>query len=126
MLASVGVVILMACMNLITTSGQSDWERAEQADYAIVLGASVREDSSPSRIVGQRLQAAMNFMERNPTAMVILSGGQGGDEPLTEAQCMYDTLVSRGADPDRLVLETESHTARENLIHSDVYKRQPR
>lgn len=118
MLASVGVVILMACMNLITTSGQSDWERAEQADYAIVLGASVREDSSPSRIMGQRLQAAMDFMERNPTAMVILSGGQGGDEPMTEAQCMYDTLVDMGADPDRLLLETESHTTRENLIHS--------
>lgn len=118
MLASGGVVILMACMNIITTSGQSDWTRAEQADYAIVLGAAVREDGSPSRIMRQRLQAAMEFMERNPKAIVIVSGGQGDDEPGTEAQCMYDTLVDMGADPDRLLLEPESHTTRENLINS--------
>lgn len=118
MLACTGVVILMACMNIITTSGQSDWSRAGQADYAIVLGASVREDSSASRIMRQRLQAAMEFMERNPNAMVILSGGQGPDEPMTEAQCMYATLVTMGADPDRLLLEMESHTTRENLINS--------
>jgi vancomycin permeability regulator SanA len=117
-LAASGVVILMAAMNLITTSGQSDWENAKESDYAIVLGAAVQETGGPSRIMRTRLRAALEFMEENPTAFVILSGGQGGDEPMTEAECMYDTLVSMGADTSRLILEPESHTTRENLINS--------
>lgn len=117
-LAASGVVCLMASMNIITTSGQPDWERAETSAYAVVLGAAVREDGEASRIMRSRLRAAQTFMERNPNAMVILSGGQGDDEPTTEAQCMYDTLVEMGADPERLILEGESHTTRENLINS--------
>lgn len=117
-LAATGVVILMACMNIITTSGQPDWKRAKQSDYAVVLGAAVQENGVPSRIMRSRLRAAITFMEENPSAMVILSGGQGPDEPMSEAQCMYDTMREMGADETRLILEGESHTTRENLINS--------
>ena len=116
--ASAGVVILMAAMGILTSSGASDWKSAEQSDYAIVLGAAVQNTGAPSRIMRNRLAAAMEFMERNPKAKVILSGGQGSDEPETEAKCMFDTLVSMGADPSRLIQEDRSHTTRENLINS--------
>lgn len=117
-LASVGVICLMAAMNIITTSGHSDWERAGQSEYGIVLGAAVHESGRPSRIMGSRLDAAQLFLEENPDARLILSGGQGDDEPMSEAQCMYDTLTARGIDPHRLIMEDESHTTRENLINS--------
>ena len=117
-LACGGVVILMACMNIITTSGQSDWDRAEQAEYAILLGAGVQEDGSPSRIMGQRLAAALELMERNPDVTVVLSGGQGDNEPCTEASCMYKALVDMGAEESRLLLEEESETTRENILNS--------
>ena len=116
--ASAGVVILMAAMGIITASGETTWTQAEKADYAIVLGAAVQDNGTASRIMRNRLAAAMEFMEKNPQAKVILSGGQGGDEPETEAKCMYDTLVSMGADPKRLILEDQSHTTRENLMNS--------
>ncbi|MDD6024318.1 MAG: YdcF family protein [Oscillospiraceae bacterium] len=116
--AATGVVVLMSVMNIITTSGQSDWDRAETSEYAVVLGAAVNVTGGPSRIMRNRLAAAMEFMERNPHALVILSGGQGGDEPKTEAKCMYDTLLSMGADESRLLLEEQSHTTRENLLSS--------
>ena len=116
--ASAGVVILMAAMNLVTASGQTDWNSAKKADYAIVLGAAVNENGTASRIMRNRLAAAVDFMEQNPHAMVILSGGRGGDEPETEAKCMYDTLLTMGADPKRLILEDSSETTRENLLNS--------
>ena len=116
--ASAGVVILMAAMGIITASGETNWKQAEKADYAIVLGAAVQDNGTASRIMRNRLAAAMEFMEKKPQAKVILSGGQGGDEPETEAKCMYDTLVSMGADPKRLILEDQSHTTRENLMNS--------
>lgn len=117
-LASVGVIVLMAAMNIITTSGEPDWETAREADYAIVLGAAVNGDGKASRIMRSRLSAAMTFLEKNPEAMVILSGGQGEDEPSSEAQCMYDTLLDMGADPQRLLREDQSFTTRENLSNS--------
>lgn len=119
-LASAGVVILMSVMNLITAGGQTDWQQAKKADYAIVLGAAVKDTGGPSRIMGNRLDAAMAFMQENPNAVVILSGGQGSDEPTTEAQCMYETMIAKGADPDRLLMEDESHTTRENFINSSA------
>lgn len=117
-LASSGVICLMAAMNIITTSGQPDWNRAEQADYAIVLGANVKTDGTASRIMRQRLRAAMEFMEKNPDAMVILSGGKGDDEPISEAECMYQTIVEMGADPSRLLMEEGSFDTRDNLMFS--------
>ena len=116
-LAASGVVILMACMNIITSSGETDWN-SKKADYAIVLGAAVRADGNPSRIMCQRLRAALHFMEENPDVLVILSGGQGADEPETEAKCMYDTIVGMGAEESRLLLETQSTTTRENIRNS--------
>ena len=118
-LAASGVVCLMAAMNIITTSCQPDWERAETSEYAIVLGAAVRVDGEASRIMRQRLRAAVEFMDRNPEAIVILSGGQGEDEPISEAACMYDTILEMGADPDRLLMEDGSFNTRENLLNSN-------
>ena len=117
-LASAGVIGLMTAMNLITDSGRSDWKAARKADYAIVLGAAVHENGQPSRIMRQRLNAAMEFMAENPRAVVILSGGQGPDESIPEADCMYNALLDMGADPKRLVREDQSHTTRENFINS--------
>ena len=116
--ACIGVIVLMSLMSLITTSGKTDWNQAEEAEYAVVLGASVHEDGGPSRIMKRRLSAALELMEKNPDVVVILSGGQGDDEPISEAQCMYDTIVSMGADSSRLILEDQSTTTRENLILS--------
>ena len=118
MVAAGSLVVLMAGMNLITCSGATDWERAKEADYALVLGAAVKEDGNASRIMRQRLKAALSFMEENPEAYVILSGGQGEDEPMTEAECMYKTILEMGADESRLILEGDSFNTRENLLNS--------
>ena len=118
MLAAGSLVVLMAGMNLITCSGATDWNRAKEADYAVVLGAAVKEDGNASRIMRQRLKAALRFMEENPTACVILSGGQGEDEPMTEAECMYKTILEMGADERRLIQEGNSFNTRDNLLNS--------
>lgn len=117
-LSAVSLVVLMAGMNLITCSGATDWDRAAEADYAVVLGAAVKEDGNASRIMRQRLRAAIEFMEVNPNAYVILSGGQGEDEPTTEAECMYRTILEMGAEESRLIQEGNSFNTRENLLNS--------
>ncbi len=86
-------------------------------DYAIVLGAGV-DGTRPSLSLRARLEAALRFAEANPDAILILSGGQGGGEDISEARCMYDWLVDKGIDPARLILEDKSTDTRENLTYS--------
>lgn len=86
-------------------------------EYAIVLGAGV-DGSKPSLSLRARLEAALKFAETNPDATLILSGGQGGGEDISEARCMYNWLLDRGVDPGRLILEEKSTDTRENLTYS--------
>ena len=84
-------------------------------DYLVVLGAKVSPSGAPSLALRSRIDAAYDYLTVHPDCTAILSGGQGPDEPKTEAWCMYDELVARGMDPDRLWLEDQSTNTWENL-----------
>lgn len=86
-------------------------------DAILVLGAKVDEDG-PSGSLQQRIDAARQYLEENPDTICIASGGQGSDEPMSEAQCIYDCLVADGIDPARILLEEKSTSTEENLRFS--------
>ena len=89
----------------------------EDIDYLVVLGAKVNRDG-PSVSLWDRICGAYLYLEENPEVIAILSGGQGTDEPITEAECMYRELVNLGIDPKRLWLEDEATSTWENLRFS--------
>lgn len=89
----------------------------ENLDYIIVLGAQVREND-PSYVLQMRLDAAYEYLENNPATIVIVSGGQGSNEPTTEAQGMYDYLVGRGIAPERILMEGASRNTSQNIRFS--------
>ena len=89
----------------------------EPAEYVLVLGAKVNKHG-PSLALRNRIDAAYDYLTAHPGCTAILSGGQGSDEPITEAQCMYNELVARGIDPQRLWLEDQSTTTWENMKFS--------
>ena len=76
----------------------------EQVDYVIVLGAKVNANG-PSVSLWDRICAAYEYAESHPDTILVLSGGQGSDEPVTEAECIYRELYWLGVDPDRLWIE---------------------
>lgn len=86
-------------------------------DYIIVLGAQVREEG-PSRVLKMRLDKAYEYLAANEETIVIVSGGQGANEPETEAACMKDYLVSEGIAADRILMEDKSTDTNENLSFS--------
>ena len=83
-------------------------------EYLLVLGAKVRK-SGPSLSLQNRIDAAYDYMIDHPDTIAVLSGGKGEDEPMTEAACMYDRLVEKGIDPDRLWKEEQATSTWENL-----------
>jgi len=86
----------------------------EPVDYMVVLGAKVNPNG-PSVSLWDRICGAFEYLEANPEVICIVSGGQGSDEPITEAECMYRELVSLGIDPKRIWIEDEATSTWENL-----------
>ena len=89
----------------------------EHCDYMVVLGAKVRNDG-PSVSLMDRIYAAKSYMDSHPDAIAVVSGGRGADEPMTEAQCMYEELVELGVDPQRIWIEDQATSTWENLNFS--------
>ena len=86
----------------------------EDVAYLLVLGAKVRT-TGPSLSLTNRIDGAYEYLTEHPNTIAILSGGQGEDEPVTEAACMYDRLVTKGISPKRLWKEDKATSTWENL-----------
>lgn len=92
-------------------------EPKETCDYVVVLGAKVRE-SGPSASLWDRIYGARDYLLAHPDVIAIVSGGQGTDEPMTEAQAMHDELVKLGIDENRIWMEDKASSTWENLNFS--------
>lgn len=92
-------------------------EIAGDPQIMLVLGAQVHP-WGPSVLLADRLDAALGYLEDHPDILVVVSGGQGPDEPATEASVMRDYLTARGVDPARILLEEESHNTYQNLQYT--------
>ena len=101
------LVSFVAIQGMIMHGMQPDPEAAD-AEYLLVLGARVNPDGQPSAALAARLDTAYDFLQEHPDITAILCGGQGGNEPCPEAEAMYDYMVAKGMDADRLLLEDES------------------
>lgn len=86
-------------------------------DYVVVLGAKVRHDG-PSVSLQNRIDGAYDYLTAHPGAVAIVSGGKGADEPMTEAECMYNELIAMGIDPGRVWMEDKATSTWENLKFS--------
>jgi len=91
----------------------SHMEVPENADYIIVLGAK-----TPSLTLDNRVRTAITYLQDNPNCIAILSGGQGPDEIMPEAEAMKIAMVQAGIDESRLILEDQSTSTKENLLFS--------
>ncbi len=91
-------------------------------DVMIIFGCKV-ELWGPSVLLQDRLDTALDYLEDNPDMTVIVSGGQGPDEPMSEAQSMADFLSANGFPAEQIILEDVSSNTWENLTYSyELYK----
>ncbi|HEX4287317.1 MAG TPA: YdcF family protein [Trebonia sp.] len=94
------------------------------ADFVVVLGSGLRPDGGVPPLLANRLErarevwAAVSRRAGEFRPLLIVSGGQGDDEPVPEASAMASYLIARGFPADRLLLEDESRTTEENLLFS--------
>ena len=89
----------------------------ENLDYIIVLGAQMKP-AGPSAVLKFRLDAAYDYLTENEDTICVVSGGQGSNEPCSEAEGMYRYLTDQGIAPERIMMEDRSTDTSENIAYS--------
>lgn len=88
----------------------------------LILGAQVKgktKDSAyPSTVLKERLTTAIPYIKKHPTATVIVCGGQGEDEPDSEASVMANYLVHHGITENQIIQENTSTRTKENIVNA--------
>ena len=93
----------------------SKHEPSPDQDYLIILGCALRKDGTPSPLLRDRLDRAIEFRNRQLAVtgkelVFVTSGGQGSDEVISESEAMRRYLVEKGI-PEQYILEEDQSTS---------------
>lgn len=89
-----------------------------QLDYEVVLGAGLLDGERVSPLLAKRIERGIEVYYANPGSKIILSGGQGDDEKISEAQAMYQYCIDHGITESDLIQENRSRNTYQNIEYS--------
>ncbi len=112
---SLGVASFIILESLILIGTASDKNR--KTDYLIILGAGLKGDTI-SLTLKERLSTGIEYLNKYPDTKVIVTGGQGFGEDITEAEAMKKYLLSAGISAERIITEDKATSTKENFEFS--------
>ena len=107
------VVLLASFLFLYGLNDNTDYKE----DAIIVLGAAVQGDT-PSLALADRLDSAVEYYNKNTNALIVVSGGKGPQENVTEAYAMEKYLTKKGVPNDKIIKEEKATSTYENFKFS--------
>lgn len=111
-----GISVAVVFSSFLIIYGKSD-NVTYSEDAVIVLGAAVH-GKTPSLTLKRRLDTAVQYHAQNPDAIIIVSGGQGAQEDITEAEAMENYLIEHGVAADKIIKEAAATSTYENFTFS--------
>ncbi len=96
-----------------------------RADFVVVLGSGLAGGDRVPPLLAGRLDRGLRVRQtlarrRQASPVVIVSGGKGSDEQISEAEAMARYLIGRGLPEDQIIREDQSRTTEENLTYSQA------
>lgn len=113
----IGVLSVSTLSFLIFTELKSTVDLSQSYDYIVILGAGLEGDQVSERL-RIRLDTAIDIINRSD-AIIIVSGGQGPHEKISEAEAMSRYIIERGVSDSRILKEEESTSTQENILFSN-------
>lgn len=99
-------------------AGYSFEKNTDDTDYMVILGAGLRGETM-TMTLRNRMEDSYNYLENNINCeYVVVSGGMGPGESISEAEAMERYLLSKGIDKKRIIKEEKSTSTYENLLFS--------
>ena len=115
-LLAVGLSVIIVFASFLAIYGRND-NATYNEKTVIVLGCGIRGERV-SVGLAKRLNKAYEYHLQNPEATIIVSGGQGPQEEISEALVMKRYLVSKGVPEDRIIMEDKSTSTITNFKFS--------
>ena len=114
-LFSIGVGSFLIVQGLIASA--CVWNQNPTSEYLLVPGAGIIR-REPSFTLARRLDTAINYLNVNPEAKVIVSGGLSDGQLASEAQVMAWYLEKHDISAERILLEENASNTLENILLS--------
>ncbi len=114
-LFAVFILLSLLVISLMVLGGTPDNE--VKTDYMLILGAGL-DGEAPSLSLLERLKTGCSYLKKYPDTIVIVSGGQGTAESITEAEAMKRYLIKNGVEKNRIVMETKATSTMENFRYT--------
>lgn len=111
LLITIIAYLLLTAVSIISFSGKDE---VRPADAAIILGASVY-DNSPSPVFCERINHAVDLYNNGYVKAVIMTGGVGDGNIRSDADIAREYAEQRGVPAEAIYKEEESTITFENL-----------
>lgn len=99
-------------------AGYAFEKNTDDNDYLIIFGAGLRGETM-TMTLRQRMEDSYNYLKNNDNwKYIVVSGGKGPGESISEAEAMERYLLSKGIDKSRIIKEDKSTSTYENLLFS--------
>ena len=105
-----GMTLIAVIIPVMFISGGTD-NVTYQEDAIIVLGAAVRGEEI-SGALQKRLDVAIEYYQKNPDVVIVVTGGQGPQEDITEALAMERYLLANGIPKEKIIEDFGNHNYR--------------
>lgn len=106
-------LVLLGALEIVIALGSRD-KMTGEPQVMVIFGCQVKPDG-PSILLRDRLDKALGYLDGHPDMKVVVSGGKGDDEHISEAQCMYDYLTAHGVDGTDIYMEDQSRNTWQNI-----------
>lgn len=115
-LIATGLAIFLIVESLIVFFPKHNYE--DDCDYMVVLGAAVK-GTTPSLTLRRRLDTAIDYLKKSKDdCYIVVSGGKGSGEKISEAEAMKRYLEENGISKDKIIMEDKSTSTYENFKYS--------
>lgn len=110
------VFLVVAFISFLLLYGGFD-NAAYDEDAIIVLGSGIRGEKLTVGLKN-RLDVAIACYEKNPDVIIVVSGGQGPQEDITEALAMERYLLDMGIPQEKILKEEQATSTYENFVYA--------
>lgn len=110
-------LLITFCIASCVIYSHSQQKPSSEADAVLVLGAGLN-GRRVSKTLASRLDQASEYFWDNPNTLLVVSGGQGRDEEISEASAMKEYLITLGIPEEKIKMEDQSGNTRENFEYS--------
>ena len=109
-----GTVAAFTACEYVSSKGSAEGE----PDVLLVLGCRVRGEKAEETLE-MRIERAAEFLKENKNTIAVACGGiVHKDQYKSEAEVIYEGLVERGIEKERIILEDKSKTTAQNFINA--------